>query len=291
MLKKYFYMFFPFLKWKWKWKKISRKYKKRKKNIFQRASKNFSFFSNIPNWMTALTLWIVFVLVCTYVLFYSPYTNISKINIYREWALIDINRAYSILDYLRWRNLLSSDSKTIAQRLQKSQSSISEIRINKDFPDTINIYLDSYGIIFQTNNYFILENGSINLKENEKFPDAQFIYLSQDISEYLDFQKKLNTKQLGFITEREVLIKDNSWTIYIFDLERNIDDQIKRIAIYDTESTENKRDSYVYIDVRISDKLFLCSFEIKETCNNNLQQIYWDTIFQNPVPELSESQQ
>lgn len=326
MLKKYFYMFFPAFKKKWKntptqrysndfsGKKISRKYKKRKKNIFQKASKKISFFWNFPSWITALILWIAFVLVCIYVLFYSPYTNISKINVYREWALIDINRAYSILDYLRGKNLLSSDSKSIAQRLQKSQSSISEIRINKDFPDSINIYLDSYDVIFQTDNYFILENWSISLKENEDFPDAQFIYLSQDVSEYLDFQKNLDIEQLGimsktieeanknilgftptqiyyYITEREVLIKDNSWTIYIFDLERDIDNQIKRIAIYDTESTENKRDSYVYIDVRISDKLFLCGIENEVTCNNNLQQIYWNTIFQSPLPELSESQQ
>jgi len=72
--------------------------------------------------------------------------------------LIDINKSYSVVDYMRGSNLLSIDNKNIAQRLQRSQSAISQIRINKDFPDTINIYLDSYNPMYQTENHFILSN-------------------------------------------------------------------------------------------------------------------------------------
>jgi cell division septal protein FtsQ len=104
-----------------------------------------------------------------------------------------------LLDYLRGKSLINIDNASIAQRLQKSQSSISEIRINKDFPDTINIYLNSYKLVFQTQHHFILENGSVILKENEQYPDTQFIYLSEDISEYVDFQKKLRTQELNTI--------------------------------------------------------------------------------------------
>lgn len=326
MIKKYFYIFFPVKKKKWKnisaygfsqdyWKKkVTRKYKKRKKNIFQKLWKKLSFFSKLPTWISSWILWFMIVLCWVFVLFYSQYTSIDKINIYREWALIDINRAYSLLDYLRGKNLLAADSKNIAGRLQKSQSSISTIRINKDFPNTINIYLDSYGVLFQTESHYILENGSIVLKESNDFPDTQIIYLSQDISEYIDFEKKLDVNQLQlinelisessrnilgfipaqvyfFIKEREVIIKDNLGTLYIFDLEQDINKQIRQLAIYDTESSDIKRDSYTYIDVRVSDKLFLCSWEMEDTCNNNIQQIYWDTIFQNPLPEVSESLQ
>lgn len=224
---------------------------------------------------------------------------------------MDINRAYSLLDYVRWKNLISTDNSLLVQRLQKSQASISQIRINKDFPNTLNIYLDSYNAIFQTNNHYILANGSIIEKENDDFPDTTSIILSTDVSEYVDFGQKLNTTELNqinqllselnknilwfsskqifyYIKERELLIKDTEWTIYIFDLEQNINQQVRRIAIYDTESNSNNRAFFSYIDVRISDKLFLCSRDIQNTCENNLELIYSDLIFQSPLEETSE---
>ena len=293
-------------------KKNTRKYHKRKKNIFQKIQKKISIFTNVPPKMFASIsiFWIVLAIV--FLLFYSPYTSISKINVYREWWLIDINRAYDQLDYLRWKNILSIDNASIAERLQKSQSSISQIRINKDFPNTININLNSYKIAFQTEKDFILANGSITPKENESFPDARFIYLSEDTWEYIDFQKKLSVPQLttiekiinestknilGFnpveiyyyIKERELIIKDSNWTLYIFDLEQDVNTQIRRLAIYRTESWEIKTNSNTYVDVRIPDKIFVCSREEESTCNNNLEQIYSDIIFQSPPQEVSES--
>ncbi len=295
-------------------KKATRKYQKRKKNIFQKFWKKISIFSNLSSKVILFLLLLCIITASAFFLLYSSYTSISKINIYREGALIDINRAYWLLDYLRGKSLINIDNASIAQRLQKSQSSISEIRINKDFPDTINIYLNSYKLVFQTQHHFILENGSVILKENEQYPDTQFIYLSEDISEYVDFQKKLRTQELNtihtiideskknilwfnpvqffyFIKERELLIKDSLWTIYIFDLQQDIDAQIRRLAIYDKESNENKRDLQVYIDLRISEKIFLCTRETEDTCKNNIEKIYWSSIFFNPLPEVSESQQ
>lgn len=326
MIKKYIYMFFSSQKKKWKktliyksslflWKqKKPKKYKKRKKNIFHKIFYKFSFLANFSSSMIILAIGTLWFITMILILFFSQYTSISKINIYREWSLIDINRAYSLLDYLRGSNLLTSDSKNIAQRLQRSQSAISEIEINKDFPNTINIYLDAFDIIFQTKTHFILANWSLIQKENEDFSDIQFLYLSEDISEYIDFQQQLSIQELEsinvliqegkknilgfipeqifyFIKERELIIRDTFWTLYIFDLEWNIENQIRRVAIYDTESIENNRNNFAYIDVRISEKLFLCSNESESICNENIEKIYWSLISQNPLPELSESQQ
>lgn len=327
MLKKYFSTFFGKTKNKrattpsFKWgislfpiKKKQKKYQKRKKNIFQNTFKKVNIFWNNSIKSTWLVVWLILLPVSIFFLFFSSYTSISQINIYREGPLIDINRAYTLLDYLRGKNLINTDNASIVQRLQKSQTSISQIRINKDFPNTLNIYLDSYSTIFQTENHYILTNGSIIQKENEDFPETRLLYLSTDVSEYVDFWQKLNTTELSqinllleelsknilwfnsaqifyYIKEREVLIKDSLWIIYIFDLEQNINQQVRRLAIYDTESNSSNRELYSYIDLRISDKIFLCSRDLQATCENNLRQIYSDLIFQIPLPETSESPQ
>jgi len=326
MFQKYFSLFFPKARRKknsslrrklipnFLEQKTVRKYQKRRKNIFQKICKKIALFSEISSraiiifWTVILCVsWIFFIL-------FSSYTSISKINIYREWALIDINRAYTIVDYLRGKSIMSINNTEIAQRLQKSQSAISEIKINKDFPNTINISLSSYEVLFQTKNHFILENGSVVPKENQKSPETVSLSISQDISEYVDFQRKMNPKYLRaiqviideaqknilwfeisqiyyFIRERELLIKDSLGTIYIFDLEQSVETQIKKLAIYNQESENNSTKSQVYIDVRISEKLFLCSRATEDICKNNLEQIYETSIFWDPLPEVSESQQ
>jgi len=270
--------------------------------------------SKIPRWIQYIAVIIIFTITWMYILFYSEFTNIKTINIYREWALIDINKSYSVVDYMRGSNLLSIDNKNIAQRLQRSQSAISQIRINKDFPDTINIYLDSYNPMYQTENHFILSNWSIVIKEEWLFPDIQKIYLSEDVSQYDEFQQKINPKFLEaiseilsestknilafnpeqifyFLKEREIIVRDNIWILYIFDLEKNAEDQIEQLAIYEKESPLDSKNSLTYIDVRIPDKLFICSRETESTCLNNIRQIYGNTIFLNPLQEASESQQ
>jgi len=326
MFKRYLNIFFPQTKkkrnkkwfhflfsWKIK-KKTKRKYQKRKKSLIQKLINQINVISTIPGWIQYISVSIAILCLWTYLLFYSEYTTIKTINIYREWALIDINRSYSIVDYLRGNNLLSADSSTIAQRLQRSQSSISEIRINKDFPDTINIYLNSYTPVFQTENHFILSNGSIIVKEEDVFPDIQKIYLSEDISQYDDFQQKIAPETLEsianilsesnknilaftpnqifyFLKEREIIIRDDVWTLYIFDLEKSAENQIKQLAIYEKESAPDSRWLLSYIDLRIPDKLFLCNRDLQSVCLNNINQIYGNIILQNPLPEVSESQQ
>lgn len=291
-----------------------RKYQKRRKNIFQKICKKIALLSEISS-RAIVIFWIIILCVSWFFfILFSSYTSISKINIYREWALIDINRAYTIVDYLRGKSIMSINNIEIAQRLQKSQSAISEIKINKDFPNTINIFLGSYEVLFQTKNHFILANGAVVPQENETSPETVSLFISQDISEYVDFQRKINPKYLRaiqvvideaqknilwfepskiyyFIRERELLIKDTLETIYIFDLEQSIETQIRKLAIYNQETESNSPKSQVYIDVRISEKLFLCSRQTEAICKNNLEQIYETSIFWDPLPEVSESQQ
>jgi len=288
-----------------------RKYQKRKKTVLQKICNHITLLANIPYWIQYLGFAILIICSWIYVLFYSEFTNIKTINIYREWALIDINRSYSVVDYIRGNNLLTTSNANIAQRLQKSQSAISQIRINKNFPDTINIFINSYNPVFQTERYFILSNGSVTIKEKWLFPDVQKIYLSEDISWYIDFGGNLDPKKLEiiseilpeltknilwftpqqvfyFIKERELILRSSNGVMYIFDLERDVNQQIKQLAIYLAESWAEIV-PYIYIDIRIPDRVFLCSSETENICLNNIEQIYGDTISKNPLQVTSES--
>ena len=293
-------------------KSSQRKYSKRKKSLLKKVSSSLPFLQKISLKYSIIWGGLTCIIWLIATVIFSTYASISSINIYREGSLIDINRAYNQLDYLRWKNILAIDGKSIAQRLQKSQVSISSIRISKRFPDTLNIYLNSYDIIFQTPNYLILKNGSIILKENTDPSNVPLIYISEDIWEYVDFQKTLNAQEIKkisillteatknifwfnaqevfyFVKERELIVRNSDATLYIFDLQQDVDVQIRRIAIYKQESWVDSEQSQVYIDVRIPEKLFFCWNDVENICNNNIRSIYWDMIFNNPSVVVSES--
>jgi len=300
----------PWFLWK---KNIKKKYKKRKKNIIQKLIAKLDSFSHLSGKnILFLSLWTLIAIIII-LLFYGKVATLEKINIYREWALIDINRAYRQLEYIRGTNTLRVNSREIAEKLQKSQISLSEIRIDVSFPSTIDIFLKPYPIAFQTSTYFILSNGAVVEKANEVFQEIPPLIISEDLSEYVDFQKTLNQDEIialqrviseseknilwlessqiyYFITEREALLQDTSWTIYIFDINWDIESQVTKLAIYKKES-EDTQVNYSYIDLRVGEKIFLCSRELKSTCENNLKNIYWNEVLTNFMKESSWSQQ
>lgn len=290
-----------------------RKYQKRKKNIFQKLWKKLDILPYISRKNTLfIWTWSIIIIICI-LLFYSPLISIKNINIYREWSLIDINRAYRQVDYIRWTNTLRLNTLEIAQRLQKSQISLSEIKIDVQFPDTVNIFLDTYEVSFQTDVFFILSNGSIVEKENDIFPEIPYILLSDDLQEYVDFQKTLKAREIlaiqnliseseknilwfsvsqvyYFIKEREVFLQDTQWTLYIFDIGANISSQLRKLAIY-KKGWANSQIPYVYIDVRVPEKIFLCWRESLNTCNSNITDIYGEDVIQSLLEGSSLSQQ
>lgn len=66
----------------------------------------------------------------------------------------------------------------------------------------------------------------------------------------------------------------------MFDLSgENIARQIEKLAVFQKESEDITQKKYIYIDVRIPGKLFLCSYEEEYKCRQNLKDIYGDSIF------------
>ncbi len=246
-------------------------------------------------------------------LVFWPLFNIDKIFIEKQWNIININQAYSSVDYIRWRNLLFIDTQDLEKRIIKNQNTIKNIRFESAFPKTLNLYLEWYKPLFQTEKYLILENWALVASENF-IDDLPNIKVSEDLYERSLFNRVLNSDDLrniillqnelsrnivGFSSkvlyylpaERELIIKNSIWNLFLFDLTGDLTKQIKGLAVFSKEWGNVIERKYIYIDVRILQKLFVCEYENEFLCRKNLKDIYSETIFQNFPVETSQSEQ
>jgi len=216
-------------------------------------------------WVILLLAWIVW-----FILF-GPYFQIKTINIIRQDNLSNINIAYKSLEHIR------------------------------DTPNKLDVLIGSYEPVFNTNikwkTYIITKNGSfIPEKANSELKNLTIVS-EKPLSSIPDYKKVISEKHMEKIetiykeiqtniiriqikdiiyypTEREVIV-DIQWnTKLIFDLEKTVWVQVKRLAIFDTENIQIDVPELVYIDLRISDKVFYCTIETEFQCVTNLKNIY-----------------
>ena len=286
-------------------------FKKRKKTKISFYPEKYIPFVSIKNRIFPLVIFVLLLFSWTVFLFFSSFLTVQEVHIFREDSIINIDQAYGNIDYIRWKNILFLDTNEIALRLQKSQKSISSIKFDVDFPRYINIYLGAYPALFQTQTQLILSNGTVVSKDSKQYVWVPFIQTSKSIDEYATFWSTLNTNDLSnlsslishgkknilgfdfknikyFIVEKELLLMHSSGSIFIFDLSNSVEDQIEKLAVYEKEEWSIDEKKYIYIDVRIPEKLFLCSIETEYDCRNNLKQIYGSSIFVDLLPESSE---
>jgi len=262
--------------------------KKKRKSLFQ----NIRIFQSKKH--TIIPIFIVGISIVWLFLYLSPYFRVSEILIDTDSSTININRAYENTSYLRGKHILFLNSEDIIERLTTGQKSIQNVSLKAIFPNKISISLRSYPTVFQTNNHVILKNGFITEKIHD-FQDILFIYIwdfdenSFIISpEHLilipeiisGIEKNLPSRWVENIflalKEKELLIRDTLWTIFIFDLNQNIREQIEKLSIYQTENAEVLlwNDDF-YRDLRIREKIFICKNTQASICQNNLNVIYW----------------
>lgn len=233
----------------------------------------------------------------------GPIFTVKTIYISREDNIININSSYSSVEYIRWKNILFLDTSNIAERLQKNQKSIQNLEFQVDFPSTLNITLKSYPVLFQSKGNLILSNGVIVAQESNRVIELPEIWLSKDVSELVLFSKSLPVKEIRnislimselqrnipginiekskyYITEKELILSSQNGNLFVFDISGNLKDQIQKLAIFQKEQTDISEKKYIYIDVRIPQKLFLCWYEEEYSCRNNLKKIYDENIFE-----------
>lgn len=257
--------------------------------------------------------WIIFSLFLWAFLIYGPVFWIQEIYIEDEKNISNINQAYDSIEYARGENILFIDVKKLSDRITKNQATIKDIRVYINFPNTLEISIISHNPIFQTEKYTIYENGSVALTQTAT-SDTPLLQVALDLEEYAIFWRTLKADNLrdillllenieknilGFSArtlyylpiEKELIIENGIGTLFIFDLSENISNQIEKIAVYMKESEDITQKKYIYIDVRIPQKLFLCWFENEFLCNTNMQNIYGKDIFTKFLEETSEPEQ
>lgn len=286
-----------------------------KKEKFSKKRKQITFkFPKIQNNFVKdnLKLVIIFsiiliMLIITLALF-SPIFNIKKINInLYDWSqkLVDLNIAYKSIDYFRSKNIILVEKNEIQEQLTNYQKNINEIKVNKDiFKRELNIKVGSYKPLFYTifnwKKYIISENGVFIYTNNYVFKDIKEIKLSlsEKNKEFIEYKQILNEEYLQkiikfkndieqnviwvkvknmyyFQKEREVHFDINNDIKLIFDLNVEIDEQLKKLIVFSKEHKNlTKVNNINYIDLRIPNKVYYCENEFILNCKKNLKLIY-----------------
>lgn len=289
---------------------FERWYKKRKKRLFYSYLHKCSHLFGDIKKSTFFVAWITCIMLIIAFIVLGPLFKVTTIYISREDNIIHINSAYNSVEYVRWKNIFLLDTSEIAERILKQQKSIQNIEFAVDFPNTLNINLKAYTPIFQTTDYLILSNWVPVRKEDNRVVTVPELLISKDISELELYGKAFNIKEIkniwlliselernipGFqvvkmkyyITEKELIVSTDNTNIFIFDLNGNIKNQVQKLAIFQKEQSDFTEKKYIYLDIRVPQRLFLCGYEEEYNCRNNLKKIYWDSVFTDLISESS----
>lgn len=278
-----------------------------KKKSYKKRSKWSSFYipkKYLPKNILHYKVWsIILVLLVAWYIFLWPLLKIQNIFISREDKIVSINQAYENLSFIRWKNILFLQSNEIIERLQKWQKTIKNIEIKAHFPNTLDIRIWAYEIMFQTQTHFILQNGLI-IEKKDLISDTPEIILSRSDNDTFLWREELTKidsllnslkKNILWFTinkiyfaenEKELILSHTNGNIFIFDIYNNVERQIEKLTIYHKESENINEKKYVYLDIRIPNKLFICGFETEFDCKSNLTKIYGKTLY-NTLSSIS----
>lgn len=256
------------------------------------------FWNNIAHYY----LMILFILVIlTLFIIFWPMFKIKFIEIVKKDNITNMTISYKSVEDYRWLSIWNTDKKDVLKSLRNYQQNIHDIKLDIVLPSTLKITIDAYKWVFNTKinwkTYIITENWSLipasystDLKElvvKSDFDKSKFLDYKQILEwEYIqkinltkEFMKQnfINIKIQSLIyyeIERELHIKTDKNTTIIFDLDWDIKEQIKKLAIFNKEHVDLTQSPIIYIDLRINNKIFYCTEEEKYQCETNLKSIY-----------------
>ncbi len=263
-------------------------------NHTQRSYKNIFLSTLLLVWLTFI-LWIVYI-------FTGPTFRVKYIEPTKQDNIVDLNIALKSLENFYGKVIFDVEPKNLLDRLTSYQEGIKSISLNKKFPNTLLIDIEAYAPAFNVSinqeKYILLENGSlvptkhynpkipyIGVENNfwkNKYLSYKKIFPEKTIKKIQKFLKQISLNIPAWITanyyqnERELHIVINNTSIIIFSLDDDmtVEQQIKNMAILHKESNAILNGKNAYIDLRIKNKAFLCSFENVWLCRYNLSFLY-----------------
>jgi len=250
--------------------------KKRKKNIHKKTKLSFKT-------RVILFILIFVVLFSLWFLFYSNFFIIKNIEIkgrgmisekdIQKYTQEQINKKSWILIQ---KNIFFFDKKNLRKKLEEKYS-FNELSINKKIPRTIKINYSEkkYKMIWKKGETYAYADESGNVINSLNILDAKL--KDYPIVENIDGQKDIK-KRLDFIflaftelkkyedlkIEKFIIDKDINTIkavlvigpqIY-FNIDRNINHQIKKLLIIKKEKLKEKFKEKIYIDLRLGDSVY-----------------------------------
>lgn len=294
-----------------------KKFRKRKRKILLSFFRKFSiplwkvnvFYYSVGIWSLVL-VWIIWTLI-------GPFLNVKEIYITRWNNTVNIDIAYQSVDSIRWKKVFLVDTNSIKKSLLQRQKSIKDIDISIQFPSSININIIAYDSIFESQLnetlYTIVENGTIIPLTNSSSTPYLHIYMDENrLPNILDYKRIFQPKYLNSITylknslienmvqlqirwlhyytqERELIIELENGGDLIFDLTKNLDEQIEKVVIFNNEWWDITKRNLIYTDFRIDNKVFFCDITTEFLCRVNLRDIYGDKKENLVTPDLEVS--
>jgi len=260
-------------------------------NVFVEVQKN--------NVYVYLGLGIV-LLVCGYILLYSKYFAISKIELARQSDAVNMSLAYESTQRFANTPIFFADKAVIAQSLRNFQPHLQVQSIKKIIPGTLEITLGAYPTLFGffvgENYYEITENGVIiPASPRESVPVIE--PKEADLTGILEYKLFFDPKELALIStflqtiseryplldtievqyyllSHELHITNEKWVRFLFDLHRDPLVQLRKLNTFYMEYQPVIKKWLVYIDVRIDEKIFYCGFDSEFQCRLNLKNLY-----------------
>ncbi len=274
--------------------------KRKKKHILGLIRKININFKSKNLYFYYLIAFIIFISLITFVILW-PFFRITKINIYRNDSITNINIAYRATENIRWKSILFINKKEISNLIKNYQWNIKNIKISLDLPNTLNINIWSFKEVFNTKNnsknYIVVQNWTfIPLKKNKNLinvniivknktniiPDYKKVIKQRIVLKIEELYKRLKDNLITikiknvylYLIEKNLVIELNNWNKLIFSLVWNIKSQVENLMILNKEHFNINKRKLVYIDLRIKNKIFFCGLEEEYQCRKNFKRIY-----------------
>jgi len=276
-----------------------------KRNKFKLFAKKLEFENtfNQIKWLNLyyFLIWAILILSSIYIILFSDYFSVKNIDVIKNDSWVNINLVYKSIEEVRYSPLVFVDKNEIRDRILSFQPNINKVEVQKILPDNLKIILTSFEKLFYFENdwkkYEILSNGSViptSTIKKENTIKIKWLSLYWFIDYKIIFDGsvlKSISNAIKYISENNSLVKIKDITYYLkeyefhiithdditilFDLTKEIKPQIAKLDIFYKNYQTQIKSWISYIDLRIDDKLIYCPKNKYNTCEKNLESIYW----------------
>ena len=281
------------------WKFFNKKKLKRKAKIQLKLRINTINYKRF-----LLNFFIFWILIILFVL-KTNFFRIQNLNIISTDENSNAMLIEKKLQYLKHKHIFNINKQNIQKQILSIEENLKKIKINIIYPNTINIEITSYNILFKTHinkksiliseNWVLIPTKNIKNKYQElnlkhynlpNFFLYKKIFNNENLKTIHYIQQKLNENIVNiqikniifYQKEMEVHYIINNDSRIIFDLSKDIDFKLKQLFVFNKEKINIIKQPFIYLDNRIIWKIYYCTVKDSKQCIYNLNYIYNENI-------------